>query len=175
MQGFCYTTGCRHAALIAHFEPGGVLPAGPCKCASTSIKLILSSLPARVTRLEKDTHAVHVGAAATTARGGRQARTPSATWERRRGCCWRPLRRCAGTMAPQSRWPSYGAHAARTCRPGCWRRQRPMACACMARLCLSSSGCRLARGRKSSWSSSRAPWSMMSSAPPASPEPVKLV
>ncbi|KAK9836017.1 hypothetical protein WJX81_006493 [Elliptochloris bilobata] len=32
MQGFCYTTGCRHAALIAHFEPGGAPPAGqPCK------------------------------------------------------------------------------------------------------------------------------------------------
>ena len=41
MQGFCYTTGCRHAALITHFEPGGVPPAGPCKCASACIDLTL--------------------------------------------------------------------------------------------------------------------------------------
>ena len=34
MQSFCYTSSCRHAALIAHFEPNGAPPAGqPCQCA----------------------------------------------------------------------------------------------------------------------------------------------
>ena len=34
MQSFCYTSGCRHAALIAHFEPNGAPAAGQaCQCA----------------------------------------------------------------------------------------------------------------------------------------------
>ena len=34
MQGFCYTAACRHAALVAHFEPGAAPdPAQACRCA----------------------------------------------------------------------------------------------------------------------------------------------
>jgi len=63
MQGFCYATGCRHAALIAHFEPGGVLPAGPCKCASTSIDLNL-------VQPSSPRHPAGEGRARCTRRGG---------------------------------------------------------------------------------------------------------
>ena len=32
MQAFCHAADCRHAMLMAHFEPGAMRPPGPCVC-----------------------------------------------------------------------------------------------------------------------------------------------
>ena len=46
MQSFCYTSGCRHAALIAHFEPNGAPAAGqPCQCAPVVVHSMALSCP----------------------------------------------------------------------------------------------------------------------------------